>query len=64
MSQIAEQEMEKHKTKKLEEDFERGNDTLQRELEAHLLNRAPGSTSTNVFNAFYMDSSNLCNNII
>jgi hypothetical protein len=44
MSQIAEQEMEKHKEKEMEKEIEAGEDSLQRQLEAHLLARSPGCT--------------------
>lgn len=44
MSQIAEQEMEKKKAEKHDTDAEQGESKLQRELEAHLIRRAPGST--------------------
>lgn len=46
MSQIAEQEMEKHKAKEMELDAEKGTDSLLRNLEAHLTARSSDKYST------------------
>jgi len=52
MSQIAEREMEKNKAEQAG-DAEQGDSNLQRDLEAHLLRRAPGSTTLDHLICFF-----------